>query len=113
MIYDRMIELMIYDRCIWMNEYTCISNVNGEYAINEWTNVAFEWMNNVNGVYQMKEWWYDNDARNGIVDLEMILWIGNLSLLGIFWWNNAKQGGLSEHQTDNWWLDAWMKWITI
>ena len=38
-----MIELMIYDRCIWMNQY--ISNVNGAYAINEWTNVAFEWMN--------------------------------------------------------------------
>ena len=30
----------------------------------------------------------------------MILWIGNLSLLGIFWWNNAKQGGLSEESIE-------------
>ena len=30
----------------------------------------------------------------------MILRIGNPSLFGIFWWNNAKQGGLSEESIE-------------
>ena len=107
-----MIELMIYDRCIWMNEY--ISNVNGAYAINEWIewNEWIMWMNYCewrNDIRNMIMIWFDNDMIDYDIDLEWCRWFGNdwmienPSLFGIFWWNNAKQGGLSEHQTDNWW----------